>query len=417
MQEKIIKFIKKEMKRQKISQKQIAFDTCFSQAHVSRLLQKETTNSQGLHKILDILGYDYTELEAIYEKTSTQFRSFYEALYMLDEDSCLEILQESKSMIERYIFITDERFYVEVSLMKHLYQIINDPNEINLDDYLKLEKSIHSLSDEQKAIYHDYLGAFYEIRKKYTRAPQHFEKALSYAPSIKVTAMIYYHKGMLYEQTDDYDLAIVNTNNALHIFRGTGNIKRSLSCELHITNIYARNNRVSLAKEQYTQILSRSKTSHDYDLMIRCYSNLAYLANKEGEYQEALGYLSQLESHTGHLTPTHTLRKLEALLGLKRQDAFNEVYNKSVKIFKKETAEYSKLLIYKYHNDKNLGEDYYTQLRHHINEYRETDDYERILEIYNYLIDYASESRNLGIAAKYKIDKLDFIEARKFKLS
>lgn len=410
MKNTIISFVKRELKIRNMTQKQLAYMSNMSEKKISRILSNENSNIDELKILLESLSYDYEQLLLFYKTKQRIFNHFYEALCNFNEELCVKLISQARDIHEYLSSPKDDPFSTELSMMGQTHLFTYYPDQFDIKTYLSLEANILELSDFHKAAYYDFLGAYFKNIYDFKQAYLYFQRALSFNPAQLVSSMVYYHLGTFYASMGYYDFSLIASSRAIFIFRNTHNIRRAITCELHIANIYARNNRFLSAKNLYLNIIQEAKDNHDNDLISRCYSNLAYLANKEKNYQETLEYLIKYEKYIDQVDETRILIKLQALLGLEERKEFIDLFETTKSQFKENTISHSELMILKYQFDNHDKDQYLNHLLKHFEEYKYSDDYERILDIYNLVIESYTEKGNYYSANKYMKDKMAYIE-------
>ncbi len=235
------------------------------------------------------LGIRYQCVEEDKKEFGIRFYSFYEAI--LNYDDNIDEVYENAYKLKEAVQTTN--LYPQFLLMELIYHIFNNDMFYN---YEKIIESIHVqyLDNKQKVIYHDCIALYLMGQKRYHEALKHFEKATEYGYS-QATAIVNYHKGLLYIEMNDPCKAMTCVLKAKFFFDNNHYVKRAVLSNFRIACIYRHLNCYDEAIQIYSNCILQMKSYGMVNKYKTIYEQYLWCLILAKEYNKVIKVIDQLE--------------------------------------------------------------------------------------------------------------------------
>jgi len=231
----------------------------------------------------------------------------------------LSIFRFSHSLIHQYLYnelgLSERRIlHKEIAqTLEVLYQ-----NQIDLAS-IQLARHYEEAGELEKAIFYLTLAADKALRiSAFREAKLHLEKALKLGTA-DVTTLLTLHLqlGLVLFGMGDYATSLVNLNNCLQQAQIASDKVKIANCKLHLSRTLSELGEFKLAERHIRECIDISKPLKQDEVLIKGYSQLAYVLYSVGEVEQAkklllksLSLEKKAEKRLGHVWKVHSLYTL-----------------------------------------------------------------------------------------------------------
>lgn len=241
-----------------------------------------------IKELYHCIHMEYKNDEKDIQNFQELFHAFYKCILMYEDyESSYKHLMQYKQ------FVCTNTYYIQYVLAKFIYGVYKNKAVFEFKEQIELiQTNFDYLDDDKKQIYYDTVGVYHKNIYQYDKALYYFDKASIFGND-SITAMMYYHKTMIFSKQGNLTEALESIKDAKLCFDKHVNMKRSLLCNGMIAQLYVRLGAYNKGIEAYKQCIDYMKQlSFTRDLIV-VHNNLTWAYVLKQDFEQAITVSNQ----------------------------------------------------------------------------------------------------------------------------